>query len=163
MRKIDDKSITNRDAMVFFHNAVQGKTLDQTAQELGISRDTVKRTKKKSSYRDLVIAYGGQIDLTMEAYVRKLKELMYANKTIKLDSGSITVPDNTTQLNATLKFGRILGDEAPKETSVQHTIAGASDEELHEAFESALASLQIGDDEGSSDGPVDGEGPGALL
>ena len=50
-KKSTANELTVRDEMVFRHHEVEGKTIDQTANIIGVSRDTVKHTKKKPAYR----------------------------------------------------------------------------------------------------------------
>lgn len=121
---------------------VENKTYSDTCEDLGVSRDKIKRTKKKQAYRDLVIAAAAEQGVTAEYYVKKLIGLMDAQKTIRLKGGNtLKAPDNIVQFNATSEFGDILGVKAPKEFDLKHSMAAMGDNELKEAIDDSVEEL----------------------
>ena len=133
------KSLTMRDISVFVEHEVNGKTLDETAETLGCSRDTVKRTKKRGSYRDLVIDALEEKKFTVGDYVEKLIDLTDSKKTLNCGGHNIEVPDNTTQMKAVEKIGKVYGDDAPTNIDISGSLASSRDEELTEQLETALS------------------------
>lgn len=149
--------LTYRDLQIFHLHEEKGKTLDETAEELGISRDTVKRTKRKIAYRDLVLTAMEEQGFGVDDYVKKLIGLTDAQKEINVGGDIRMVDDNVTQMKAVEKIGKIYGDSAPENLEISGNLTKASDgelfEELAEASERfgvALESGEPGEGEGDS-------------
>ena len=128
------EGLTYRDLQVFAKVEQEGKTLDQAAEELGVSRDTIKRTKKRGSYRDLTLAAMEELGYTVEDYTKKLIGLTDAKKMLNFGGHNEIVDDNVTQLKAIEKIGKVYGDNADVGVNVRHDMGMASDEELMEAL-----------------------------
>ena len=163
--KLPTDVLTYRDLQIFTKHETEGKTLDKTAEEMGVSRDTVKRTKKKAAYRDLVLDAMEKQGFQVENYVEKLVGLTSAEKEINIGGDLHYVPDNTTQMKAIEKIGKVYGDAAPVDIDLSSSLARSSDEELFEEFEDALGRLPVESDtsehgEGESDS---GEIEGTIL
>ena len=71
----------------------------------------------------------------VEQYVQKLVSLTDAKKEISIGGDSIKVDDNTTQMKAIDKIGKVFGDNAPTEVDLTSSLASASDAELFEELE----------------------------
>jgi len=140
------ESVTTKDLAVLKLHEVEGKTLQETADVMGVSRTTVKQIKKRPAYREMVLLALEQESKTPADYAKKLMALVEAKKTINVGGHPIETEDNVTQFNATKQWGNILGVDAPKELDVQHSLAGASDEELGKALTEAESRLGV--DEG---------------
>ena len=160
--KIEDKVLTYRDLQIFKKHETEGKTLDKTADEMGISRDTVKRTKKKAAYRDMVLAAMEAEGYGVEQYVQKLVKLTDAKKEISIGGDSIKVDDNTTQMKAIDKIGKVFGDNAPTEVDLTSSLASASDAELfaelEEEFERRGLEAESGEHADGESGPSEEQG-----
>jgi hypothetical protein len=134
--------LTLRDLQVFTEHEVNEKTLDETAEALNVSRDTVKRTKKRGAYRDLVLSALEEKGFTVNEYVKKLIELTEAEKVINCGGHNMPVDDNTTRMKAIEKIGKVFGDDATPGLDVKHSLQSLSDEELREN----LGDMLHGDD-----------------
>ena len=134
-------SLTYRDLQVFQKHQVENKTLEQTAQELGISRDTVKRTKLRSSYNELGQQALEYQALTIDKYIEKLIKKLDATKGVNYGGRKIEEDDNVAQMAALKEIGNIYGVHAPEQHNIQHTLAGTSDEDLDREFEAAAKSV----------------------
>ena len=136
--KLDKHILTMRDAEIFHKHEVEKKSMDQVAKETGVSRDTIKRTKKKLAYRELVLSGLEYHKFGVLEYTKKLVDLTNAKKVINCGQGvTETCEDNVVQLNAIKKIGDIFGDNAPKEIDIASGLAGSSDAELYEELEIA--------------------------
>lgn len=133
------ENLTIRDLEVMKYHEVDGMTLDETAEKVGVSRSTVKTIKKRPAYRDLVITAIEGKEYTADEFAEKLIQLLEAKKgsTHLIDDEQVRDEDNVTQFNALKKWGDILGVDAPKEYDVKHELATASDAELDKALEEA--------------------------
>jgi len=152
--KIDDNTLTLRDLEIFQAHTIERKTLDETAQQVEVSRDTVKRTKRKKSYRDLVVAALEVKGFTVEDYASGLINLTTAQKEINVDGVLETVDDNPTRLGALKKIGDVYGDNAPKQLDLLPT--GSTDEEINLELEQAMQELGLAEGpEQLGDGPDD--------
>ncbi|MCE5185037.1 MAG: hypothetical protein LLF76_02805 [Planctomycetaceae bacterium] len=163
--KLDGNVATLRDLQIFKAHTLEGKTLDKTAKELGISRDTIKRTKRKPVYRDMVLAALEAKGFTVDDYVAKLIDLAHAKKSINIGGLAEEVDDNVTQMKAIEKIGNVYGDNAPREINIAGDLASASDAEL--LAEITELSGQPGvvsqpGEQGSVEGSGD-EGEGTVL
>jgi len=157
-KKLPSDVLTYRDLQIFNLHEQKGKTLDETAEELGISRDTVKRTKRKLAYRDLVLTAMEEQGFQVEDYVKKLILLTQAEKEINVGGDIRMVNDNTTQMKAVEKIGKIYGDNAPLDLEISGNLTKASDGELFE--ELAEASERFGVDvESGESGEDEGDTP----
>ena len=132
------KHLTMRDLTVFSKIEMEGKTLDQTAEEMNISRDTVKRTKKRGSYRDLVLDALEEKKFGVPEYVDKLIKLTKAKKTLNCGGHDMEVEDNTTQMKAIEKIGKVYGDDSPTNIDITSSLASSRDEDLIGEIEAAL-------------------------
>lgn len=136
-----------RDFKIMEMTEIQGKSYDQVQKELGISRCTIARTKKKPEYRELVLAALEQRHTTAETFAELLIKKLNAQKTVFVrtdeedNKTEITVDDNPTQMTALTKFGDILGVDAPKEFDLKHSMAAMSDEELQKAIQESAETL----------------------
>jgi predicted DNA-binding protein (UPF0251 family) len=127
---------TIQDAEAVQYHAVEGKSLAETGKLMGVSRDTVKRIKKREAYHDLAVQAlekaGGDVKKTMEKLVAKT-EAKYTIKTGTDKDGNNTyeeVDAHTPQLRAIERICDIYGVDAPKHLDVAGLIASASVEEL---------------------------------
>ena len=142
MTFIDKNNLNLTELGIMHSQEVENKTYPETCEDLGVSRDKIKRTKKKQAYRDLVIAALDQKGATADKYAEKIIELMEAQKTIRLKGGTtVKSPDNIVQFNATSEFGDILGVKAPKEFDLKHSMAAMGDDELKEAINESVEEL----------------------
>ena len=158
------KELTLRDLTVFVKHETEGKTLDQTAAEMGVSRDTIKSTKKRGSYRDLVLSAMEEKKFGVEDYVTKLIKLTDAEKTINCGGHNMEVPDQTTRMKAVEKIGKIYGDDAPTNIDISGSLAGSRDEDLAEQLEAAIEeSVGSGAGEQSAGTSDAGPEPGGVL
>ena len=130
--------LTYKDLKVFTKVEVEGKTLDQAAEELGCSRDTLKRTKKRGSYRDLTLQAMDEQGYGVDEYVAKLVELTKAQKLLNCGGHDVTVEDNVTQLKAIEKIGKVYGDNAPTNIDISGSLASTRDADLYDEIEEAL-------------------------
>ena len=157
-KKLPSDVLTYRDLQIFNLHEQKGKTLDETAEELGISRDTVKRTKRKLAYRDLVLTAMEEQGFQVEDNVKRLILLTQAEKEINVGGDIRMVNDNTTQMKAVEKIGKIYGDNAPLDLEISGNLTKASDGELFE--ELAEASERFGVDvESGESGEDEGDTP----
>jgi len=146
-RKPDSKrkskeNLTLQDLEIMDSLEVRHKTWDETQEAVGVSRFTIAQTRKKAAYRDLVIAALAQRQITVDTFAGNLADLMKARKEVVVrDEGLVEVDDNVTRLNATLKFGDILGVDAPKDFNLKHSMATLSDDELQEAIDESKNEL----------------------
>ena len=131
-------NLTLRDLQVFSKIEQEGKTLDQAAEELGVSRDTVKRTKKRGCYRDLILDAIAERQFTVDEYAKKLIALTEAEKVLNCGGHDQVVSDNPVRMKAIEKLGRIYGDDADKTVNLGLSAQSTSDEELLEEIDSAL-------------------------
>lgn len=146
------KTVTIRDMGVLVHHEMNGCTLEETAKKLGVSRDTVKRTKRRAAYRDLVLAALEEKGFDVPKYVDKLIGLTDAERDINIGGQVHLVPDNVARMAAIKKIGDIYGDSAPKELSHTHSLTASSDDELGELLEEAERNLVLGTREGDDSG-----------
>jgi len=154
---IDPNVLTARDLQVFEHHLLGNKTIAETAKAIGVSTDTVKRTKKKPAYRQMVLDAMEEAGFGVEQYVSKLIKLTDAKKTLNVGGHEIEVDDNPVQLGAIRKVGDIYGDDAPKELGLTHSTAGSSDDELiAELAESLQERSGVGEGPAES-GPAEGD------
>jgi hypothetical protein len=156
------EGLTFRDLQVFSKCEQQNKTLDEAAAEMGVSRDTIKRTKKRGSYRDLTLSAMEELGYTVDEYVKKLVGLTNAKKLLNCGGHDMEVEDNVVQLKAIEKIGKVYGDNAPTNIDITGSLAGSSDENILEEIESALEN-PVGGDSGEQGvgedvgGQVEGE------
>jgi hypothetical protein len=139
------ETMTLRDLAIFKAHTLEGKTLAEAAKAVGTSKDTVKRTKKKKAYRELVISALEANNWDVDEYAKKLIKLVNAERELSVAGEIIKVQDNVTQIAAIKKLGQIYGDDAPKEVDLTHSLASASDAELLEDLQAT--SEQYGVDE----------------
>ena len=158
--KLPSNVLTYRDLQVFNKIENEGKTLDKTAEELGVSRDTIKRTKKKDCYRNLVLDALEKKGFTVETYVTKLVGLTDAEKEINIGGDIHFVPDQTTRMKAIDKVGKVYGDNCPTENIITSNFASSSDEELFEELEGRCKDAGV--DEGTGERPEAESDTGTL-
>jgi hypothetical protein len=163
--KEDPNTLKLRDLEVFQAHEIQNKTLAQTAQEVGVSVDTVKRIKKKPAYRDLSLdaleRYNHGIDIHVKALIEKTK----AQKCIVMGTTHWYEDDNPTQMKALDAITDIYGIRAPRHIELSGNLTSASDEELFGEIEDAVQSTGLVPKAGKqSDGPADsGDVQGTIL
>jgi len=139
-----NETMTMRDLEIFKANQIDGKTLDKTAEIVGVSRKTVSRTKSKVSYHELAQAALEQKGLTVDVYAGKLIEKLDARKGVNYDGERIEEDDNVAQMTALKEVAQIYGVHAPREIDLKHSLASASDEELDQNLADAAARLGVG-------------------
>ena len=112
---------------------MEHKTLQQTADEIGIHRNTAIHTVQKTAFRELLIVSLEQQGFTVESLAAKLIQKTEAKRMIgkKLRE----VDDNKTQMSAVKELTSIYGVHSEKNLRVQHSVAGASDAELDSQIE----------------------------
>ena len=138
----DPNRLNLTDLHIMHSQEIKNDTYDVTCEKLNISRDRIKRTKKKQAYRDVAIAAAEEMGFTAKKYIEKLISLMEAKKKIRLKGGkTFEAPDNIVQFNATSEFGDILGVKAPKEFDLKHSMAAMGDDELNEAIKESVEDL----------------------
>jgi len=147
--KKDPNALTIDDVSVIKLHEVGKLSLDETAEAMNVSRETVKRIKKKPAYRDFVLAALEAEEYNATKYARQLIALTEAKKETTCQGKPIDkVVDNAARMKAIEKIGDILGVDAPKEYDLQHSLATKSDEELAE--ELGRAKQEYGLDEAES-------------
>ena len=122
------------DITVIQHHEVEKKSLDETAAIMNVSRETVKRIKRKPAYRDFVLEAIENKGYNADKFAEQLIALTEAKKKMNVEGELEDVDDNPTRMKAVEKMGDILGVDAPKEYDLQHSIAAKSDAELAEEF-----------------------------
>lgn len=141
-RHKSSKAANLRDLEIMKSQEVDHDTWEETAEKVGVSLMTITRTKRKQSYRDIVIAALENEEETPETFAKSLKGLMHAKKSINTkEDGVVEVEDNVIQFNAVKKFGDILGVDAPKEFDLKHSMASMSDNELQEAVDNSVKEI----------------------
>lgn len=141
-RHKSSKAANLRDLEIMKSQEVDHDTWEETAEKVGVSLMTITRTKRKQSYRDIVIAALENEEETPETFAKSLKGLMHAKKSINTkEDGVVEVEDNVIQFNAVKKFGDILGVDAPKEFDLKHSLAHASDEEIQDEINASKKEL----------------------
>lgn len=109
---------------------IEGKTGEEIAEKVGVSRKTVVNTKAKPAYRDLMIGALEVHKFGVNDIAKKLVSMTDAQKAINVDGTLEIVEDNTTQLGAVRKLCDIFGVDAPKELDIKATTAAMTNEEL---------------------------------
>ncbi len=137
-----DQTLKIKDLEIMQSQEVEHKEYTETMAELGVTRNAIADAKKKPAYRELVIAALAEKQVTVDTFAQNLKDLMEAKKQINVhDEGLIEVNDNTARVAATMKFGDILGVDAPKEFDLKHSMAAMSDDELRDAVDDSVKEL----------------------
>jgi hypothetical protein len=154
---------TARDYDVMRSQELEHKTGDETAEELGISRRTVLRTKRKQSYRDVIIAELEQKRVIPATFAENMKLAYEATRIRRNAEGEReAVPDFPTRLKALEKHGDILGVDAPKEFDLKHSMATMGDDELKNEIDASIEELDgrvKNKITGTSDARIVTEGP----
>lgn len=145
-QKMDTSALNLRDVAIFKAHTLEGLSLNETAQKVGCSRDTVKRTKKKEAYHRLAQEALERQQYGIDELVGDLIAKTKAKKELYIGSGVIEVDDNITQLKAIERIGDIYGVNAPTNLNVA-AIAGSSDEELAGEIEEACREAGVDDTE----------------
>jgi len=136
------KDLTLKDLEIMQSQEVEDKTYPETMAELGVSRNAIADAKKKLAYRELVIAALKERGETAETFASMLKQMFTKKKVIVVaQQGTEEVDDNKTQLTALLKFGDILGVDAPREFDLKHTMATMSDDDIQKALNISIEEL----------------------
>ena len=129
--------LTLDDVSVIKLHEVEKKSLNETAEIMNVSRETVKRIKKKPAYRDFVLDAIEKRGYSADTFAEQIIALTEANKQINVEGELEEVDDNPTRMKAVEKMGDILGVDAPKEYDVRHGLASATDEEIAADLEKA--------------------------
>jgi len=136
------ETLKYQDLEIMQSQEVEHKTYKETVEELGVSVNAIADAKKKTAYRDLVIAALNSRGVTVETFAEDLKTMMKKKKTIVVaQEGVMEVDDNKSQLTALLKFGDILGVDAPKEFDLKRSMSTMGDDELQSAVDSSVKDL----------------------
>lgn len=130
---------------------VEGKTVAQCSQELGLTPQTLFDYKKGKNYRQMALMYLEDATLGgMKGTVKRLIIALDATKPIvmvdkeedengnKFEKTRIeSVPDEKTRLDAIKEIGKIYGWHAPQKRDTKIAISFSSDAELFEQIEQA--------------------------
>jgi len=159
----DDKTLTYPELTAFQHHEVEGKTIPETAQIIGVDEKTIDRMKRKTAWRDLAIIAIEQQGHTLGDYAKKLIEMKDKKKQINVGGILAKVEDNAAQVAYLKETAAIYGLYAPQKHEVT---ASPSDEELARNLEEAeekfsVESVEVGEQGDSSDDT--GEGERAII
>lgn len=135
--------LTIRDLKIFKAHIMDGKTLNETAAEVGCSRETVKRTKKNPAFRDLMLACFDELGKTPMEYAKKLWAMTEAKKEINVNGSLETVDDNQARMTSLKEIGQIYGVYAPQKVDISQTISDADDAELFNELSVAAKELEL--------------------
>jgi hypothetical protein len=124
-----NQDLTLRDLEIFHHHEIMGKTLNETADIVGVSRETIKRTKHKQAYNELAIQALQNKAIGVEKYAEKVAEQLEAKKSINIAGKEVELADNNARIQAIKEVGSVYGLYAPKAISL-HSIASIPDEDL---------------------------------
>ena len=139
----DPNTLTLQELEILQKHTIEGKSGYQTAHELGISRDTVKRAKRKPAYHEMAQAALEQKGYTVERLVGDLIDKTTAKKCENMGGSLLEVEDNVSQIKALTIISKIYGVEAPQQINL-NSLAGASDDELIEELNEQLAAATAG-------------------
>jgi predicted DNA-binding protein (UPF0251 family) len=158
-QKRDPNTLTLRDLEILQKHTIEGKTQRVTAMEMGISKDVIKRTKRKPAYNQLAQAALEEKGYTVDRLVSDLIAKTKAQKDINIGGSCIQVDDNVAQLKAIERIGDIYGVNAPKDISITG-IAGSSDAEIFEELEEALQAARVAGADREQGSPEEDAGTG---
>jgi hypothetical protein len=134
-RKGGTKALLIRDAEIFNYHEIEGRTLEETAELVGVSRSTVVKARQKETYNQLAINALQQRKMPVDQYAEKLVEATEAKKALNIRGVRHEEPDNLTRMTALKEIGAIYGVYRPKQINLQHGLAGAPDEVLDAEIE----------------------------
>lgn len=136
--KIDPTTLTLRDAEIFKYHMLDKKTLDETADLVGVSRDVVKRTKKKQAFCELIDMAMQDEGYAAKEYAENLISMLQATKGVNYAGRRQEEPDNLVRMQALRTWGDVTGAYAPKQLNLQHQMGAISDDELEDELKSSL-------------------------
>ena len=115
---------------VQYHH-VEHKTLQETADLIGVSRTTVKVMKRSGTYHELATAAAESLDEPIEKWMETLIEIKNEGE------------NERNRLAATMKGLDIFGAEPPRKEEHAHTFQAMSDEEIRRKIESSIINEHI--------------------
>ena len=118
-------------AQVVQSHHVEHKTLQETADRIGVSRKTVKRMKKTETYHELATAAAEELGEPIEKWMGTL---------IKIKNEG---DNERNRLAATMKGLDIFGAEPPKKEEHAHTFQTMSDDELRKQIKASVVNESI--------------------
>ena len=138
MKREDGENLNLRDLQVFHHTMVENQSNVATAKLMGVSHDTIGRTKKKAAYHQLITD-------AMEAegegpvqFARRLIKGLDAKKSINVAGKVKVVTDNMTRTTNLEIWADVAGAKAPKELNLTHGIKAETDDELLAELEDSM-------------------------
>jgi hypothetical protein len=140
-KRYTSKSLNSRDLEIVHSQLIEGDSNVVTAEKVGCSERTVRRTKQKQAYRDLVIAQLAEIEYDAATYAKNMVAHTKAEKKIRFNGEDEKVPDTKHRLIADMKLGDVFGVEAPKEFDLKHSMAAMSDDELLQEIDKSTEEL----------------------
>ena len=142
-RKANPEALTLQQLEILQRHTVEGKSQEQVARELGISRDTVKRVKRKPAYHELAQAALETKGYTVDTLVEDLIAKTTATKSENIGGSVIEIEDNVSQMKALDQIAKIYGVHSPQSINLNTTNA-ASELELLEELDEQLAAHAAG-------------------
>jgi len=156
-KKEDPNTLTLQQLEILQKHTIEGKTQEQVAKELGISRDSVKRAKRKPAYHELAQAALEKKGYTVEALVVDLIAKTTAQKSENIGGSIIEIEDNVSQMKALDQIAKIYGVHAPQNVNLTTTMTASDKELLDELNELTAGGTAVSPDEESLE-PTEGAG-----
>lgn len=120
--------------VVQLHN-IEKNTLQETADQIGVSRKTVVNIKKTDLYHELAQQALEANNGSIEEWCKALVEQRDATK---MTPQNVEVPDNNARLKAVDIALDVYGARAPQKIDHTHSLRQSSDEELEAQLEASL-------------------------
>lgn len=138
MKREDGENLNLRDLQVFHHTMVENRSNIETADIMGLSHDTVSRTKKKAAYHQLITDAMEAEGEGPAQFANRLIRGLDAKKSINVAGKVEEVPDNMTRTTNLEIWADVAGAKAPKELNLTHGIKAETDDELQAELEDSM-------------------------
>lgn len=138
--KEDSDSLSYSQLTAFKHHEVDGKTIPQTAEIVGVDESTIDHWKKKRAWRDLAIAALEHQGHTIDDWAAKVIEMKDRKKSMNVGGTKVDVEDNQAQIRYLDSVEKLLGLAAPQK---HEFIASPSDEELDRDLDEAAKNIPV--------------------
>lgn len=163
--KKDTDVLTMPELEAFRHHEVEGLSIPQTAEIIGVDEKTIDRMKKKRAWRDLAIAALEQQGHTIDDWAKKVIEMKDRKKSMNISGTEVKADDNQAQIRYLDSVEKLFGLAAPQK---HEFIAGLSDaeidRELEEAAEKlAVESVEVGKQRTAPDNPQEDKGASVSV
>lgn len=150
--RTDENVLNYQQLNAFHHFEIEGKTLDETGEIIGVSGRTIERWKDKPAWRDLGIAALEEEGHTLTDWAKKVIEMKDRKKSMNISGQEVMAEDNQAQIRYLDSVEKVFGLAAPQKHEIT---AGISDAEVDERLDEAAKKHRVASVEVKEQGPVE--------